>query len=105
MTKALIPGLVLPTGNLEAYQQVVNSIPLLSAEEEFELADRYRTKNDLSAAWRLVTAHLRFVVRVSQQYAGYGLPQEDLIQEGNIGLMKAAAIPGLLRTRRDMSSG
>jgi len=89
MTKALIPGLVLPTGNLEAYQNAVNSIPLLSAEEERELAQRYRQQNELDAAWRLVAAHLRFVVRIARDYSGYGLPQEDLIQEGNIGLMKA----------------
>jgi RNA polymerase sigma-32 factor len=89
MTKALIPGLVLPSGTLEAYQNAVNSIPLLSAEEETELAQRYRRQNELDAAWRLVAAHLRFVVRIAKDYSGYGLPQEDLIQEGNIGLMKA----------------
>lgn len=89
MTKALISGLVLPSGNLEAYQNAVNSIPLLTAEEESELAERYREQNELDAAWRLVAAHLRFVVRIAKDYSGYGLPQEDLIQEGNIGLMKA----------------
>lgn len=89
MTTALIPGLVLPSGNLEAYQNAVNSIPLLTAEEETELAERYRRENELDAAWRLVAAHLRFVVRIAKEYSGYGLPQEDLIQEGNIGLMKA----------------
>lgn len=89
MTTALTPGLMLPSGNLEAYQNAVNSIPLLSAGEEAELAERYRRKNELDAAWRLVSAHLRFVVRIAREYSGYGLPQEDLIQEGNIGLMKA----------------
>lgn len=89
MTKALIPGLVLASGNLEAYQNAVNSIPLLSAAEETDLAQRYRRQNELDAAWRLVAAHLRFVVRIAKDYSGYGLPQEDLIQEGNIGLMKA----------------
>lgn len=89
MTRALIPGLVLASGNLEAYQNAVNSIPLLSAEEETELAERYREHDELDAAWRLVAAHLRFVVRIARDYAGYGLSQEDLIQEGNIGLMKA----------------
>ncbi|MFZ0256922.1 MAG: RNA polymerase sigma factor RpoH [Gammaproteobacteria bacterium] len=89
MTKALIPGLVLSSGNLQAYQNAVNSIPLLTAEEESKLAERYREQNELDAAWRLVAAHLRFVVRIAKDYSGYGLPQEDLIQEGNIGLMKA----------------
>jgi len=81
--------LALPTGNLNAYCQAVNSIPLLSAVEEQELARRYREQDDLDAAWQLVMAHLRFVVRVARGYAGYGLAQGDLIQEGNIGLMKA----------------
>ncbi|MGF1614425.1 MAG: RNA polymerase sigma factor RpoH [Gammaproteobacteria bacterium] len=89
MTKALIPGFALSSGNLEAYQNAVNSIPLLTAEEEKELAERYRRQNELDAAWQLVAAHLRFVVRIARDYSGYGLPQEDLIQEGNIGLMKA----------------
>jgi len=81
--------LALPTGNLAAYCQAVNSIPLLSEAEEQELARRYREQDDLDAAWQLVMAHLRFVVRVARGYAGYGLSQGDLIQEGNIGLMKA----------------
>ena len=62
---------------------------MLTAEEERELAERYRNEHDLDAAWELVTAHLRFVVRIARGYDGYGLPQADLIQEGNVGLMKA----------------
>lgn len=79
----------LPVGSLEAYIQSVNGIPALSPAEERELAERYQRHNDLDAARRLVLAHLRFVVRIARGYAGYGLPQADLIQEGNIGLMKA----------------
>lgn len=79
----------LPTGSLAAYQQSVNTIPLLSAEEEQQLAERFRRQNDLDAAWQLVQSHLRFVVRIARGYSGYGLPLADLIQEGNIGLMKA----------------
>lgn len=81
--------MALPTGSLEAYQQAVSSIPMLSAEEERELAERYQRENDLEAARRLVLSHLRFVVRVARGYNGYGLAQADLIQEGNVGLMKA----------------
>jgi len=76
-------------GSLESYIQSVNRIPLLSKEQEFALATRYRTENDLDAARQLVLSHLRVVVSVARGYAGYGLPQADLIQEGNIGLMKA----------------
>ena len=78
-----------PTGNLEAYRQGVYSIPMLSLEEEHDLAVRFQRDDDLNAAWRLVLSHLRFVVRVARGYDGYGLPQADLIQEGSIGLMKA----------------
>jgi RNA polymerase sigma-32 factor len=81
--------LALPSGSLEAYIQAVNQIPVLSAAEERELALRFRLHNDIDAARRLVLSHLRFVVRVARGYTGYGLPQADLIQEGNIGLMKA----------------
>ncbi|MFQ5661332.1 MAG: RNA polymerase sigma factor RpoH [Gammaproteobacteria bacterium] len=81
--------LALPTGSLESYLQSVNRIPMLSAEEERELATRFRQTGDLEAARRLVMSHLRFVVRVARGYNGYGLSQADLIQEGNIGLMKA----------------
>ncbi len=76
-------------GSLEAYIASVNSIEPLSAEEERELALRLREHNDLDAARKLVLSHLRFVVYIARGYAGYGLPQADLIQEGNIGLMKA----------------
>ncbi|HEX5363833.1 MAG TPA: RNA polymerase sigma factor RpoH [Gallionella sp.] len=76
-------------GSLEAYIQSVNRFPVLSQEEEFAYATRFKTENDLDAARQLVLSHLRVVVSVARGYAGYGLPQADLIQEGNIGLMKA----------------
>jgi len=76
-------------GSLEGYIQTVNRFPLLSEEDESTLAMRFRTENDLDAARALVLSHLRVVVSVARGYAGYGLPQADLIQEGNIGLMKA----------------
>jgi RNA polymerase sigma-32 factor len=78
-----------PTGSLEQYIHAVNSTPVLSAEDERELARRLRDENDLDAARTLILAHLRFVVHVARGYVGYGLPLGDLIQEGNIGLMKA----------------
>jgi len=92
MSKALVPSHLLApagTGNLDAYIQEVNKIPMLTLEEEQDLACRYRDEDDLEAARRLVLAHLRFVVHVAKGYAGYGLALGDLIQEGNIGLMKA----------------
>jgi len=89
MSNALELKLALPTGNLAAYRQAVNSVPMLSAAEEKALAERYQATQDLDAAWELVTSHLRFVVRVARGYSGYGLQEADLIQEGNIGLMKA----------------
>ena len=67
----------------------MHSQPLLGADEERDLAERFRRHDDLNAAWRLVISHLRLVVRIAGRYTGYGLPQEDLIQEGNVGLMKA----------------
>jgi len=76
-------------GSLETYIRTVNSLPLLTVERERELARRYRGAGDLEAARELVLAHLRVVVAISRGYLGYGLPQADLIQEGNIGLMKA----------------
>ena len=79
----------LPLGSLDAYRHAVYDMPMLSAEEEHELARRFRNTNDLDAAWRLVLSHLRFVARIARGYDGYGLPQADLIQEGNVGLMKA----------------
>jgi RNA polymerase sigma-32 factor len=76
-------------GNLDAYISAVNRIPLLTLHREMELATRLRTLNDLEAARELVMSHLRLVVSISRQYLGYGLSHGDLIQEGNIGLMKA----------------
>ena len=78
-----------PLGSLDQYIQAANAIPVLSADEEFALATRLRETNDLDAAKRLVLSHLRFVVHVARGYAGYGLQLGDLIQEGNVGLMKA----------------
>ena len=78
-----------PGVNLGAYMSTVNQIPILTAEQEKELADRYFYNQDLDAAKMLVMSHLRFVVHIARSYAGYGLPQGDLIQEGNLGLMKA----------------
>src|SRR5690554_2959768 len=78
-----------PGANLEAYVQTVSSIPVVSIEEERELADRLYYQEDLDAARQLVMSHLRFVVHIARSYAGYGLAQADLIQEGNVGLMKA----------------
>jgi RNA polymerase sigma-32 factor len=97
MTSALIParaaGFPLPVplsaGSLDAYIAAVNRIPLLSEAEELELARRLRDDGDVAAARQLVLSHLRMVVAVARGYLGYGLPYADLIQEGNIGLMKA----------------
>jgi len=76
-------------GGLAGYMQAVNAAPVLSAEEEHQLAVRYHDENDLDAARQLVVSHLRHVVKVARGFTGYGLPLTDLIQEGNIGLMKA----------------
>ncbi|WP_417617684.1 RNA polymerase sigma factor RpoH [Oceanisphaera sp.] len=80
---------LVPQGSLEAYIQAVNTIPVLSAEEEKSLAERLYNEGDLSSARQMIMSHLRFVVHIARSYSGYGLPQADLIQEGNIGLMKA----------------
>lgn len=91
-TTALIPrmqSLPVPFDSLEGYIQAVSQMPMLSAEEEQELACRLRSHNDLAAAQRLIMAHLRFVAHIARGYVGYGLPLGDLIQEGNVGLMKA----------------
>jgi len=80
------PGSV---GSIDAYIQMVNRVPLLTADEEVSLARKYRDTDDLDAAGRMVMSHLRLVVAVARNYLGYGLPHADLIQEGNIGLMKA----------------
>jgi RNA polymerase sigma-32 factor len=82
-------GPAVPGRDLTAYIASVNSIPILSAEEERELANQYYYDNNLDAARQLVMAHLRFVVHLARSYSGYGLAQADLIQEGNVGLMKA----------------
>ena len=82
---AVVPSL----GNLDAYISAVNRLPMLTAEEEQEYAKKFKEHNDLEAAGKLVLSHLRLVVSVSRKYLGYGLPHGDLIQEGNIGLMKA----------------
>ncbi|WP_392397851.1 RNA polymerase sigma factor RpoH [Ralstonia mojiangensis] len=76
-------------GNIDAYIQSVNRVPMLTAEEEQRLAREYRDNDNLDAARRLVLSHLRLVVSIARGYLGYGLPHADLIQEGNIGLMKA----------------
>src|SRR4051812_25399956 len=82
---ALVPSL----GNLDAYITAVNRVPLLTQEEETAFARRLRENGDLQAAGSLVVSHLRLVVSISRKYLGYGLPHGDLIQEGNVGLMKA----------------
>jgi RNA polymerase sigma-32 factor len=76
-------------GSIETYIQSVNRFPILSAEEEHDLATRFSRENDLEAARKLVLSHLRLVVSIARGYLGYGLPHADLIQEGNVGLMKA----------------
>src|SRR5438552_2435989 len=85
----LLTSLSVPVGSIEAYIYQVNQIPLLTAEEEIACAERFHAQGDIEAARRLVLAHLRYVVRVARGYLGYGLPLNDLIQEGSLGLMKA----------------
>src|SRR5271163_2967062 len=84
-------GLVLagPVGSLDSYIDRVSQIPVLSKEDEIALAVRFRSEADLDAARQLVLSHLRFVVHIARGYLGYGLPMGDLVQEGNVGLMKA----------------
>ena len=82
-------GLVPALGNLDAYITAVNRLPLLTLEEEQQYARKLRNDNDVDSAGKLVMSHLRLVVSISRQYLGYGLPHGDLIQEGNVGLMKA----------------
>src|SRR3954452_6635530 len=79
----------MPTGSLEAYVQTVNRFPILSVEEEQRLARSFRDQNDLEGARQLVLSHLRLVVAIARGYLGYGLSHADLLQEGNVGLMKA----------------
>ncbi|MCP5143230.1 MAG: RNA polymerase sigma factor RpoH [Gammaproteobacteria bacterium] len=89
MSQALTLPFNLPVGSDEAYLQAVQRMPMLDAAREHDLARRFRDEDDLDAARELVLSHLRFVVRIARGYSGYGLSQNDLIQEGNIGLMKA----------------
>lgn len=90
MSHALQPaGMLSPGANLAAYMQTVNSISILTAEEEQNLAEDLYYRENLDAARQMVMAHLRFVVHIAKSYSGYGLSQADLIQEGNVGLMKA----------------
>ena len=89
MSKSTAMTMPVPAGSLEAYSQSISSIPVLTAEEEKALAIRLCEHNDLDAARQLIMSHLRFVAHIARSYSGYGLAQADLIQEGNIGLMKA----------------
>ena len=82
-------SLAVPGNDLDAYMRAVNAVPVLSADEEHQLAEALYYEQDLDAARNLVLAHLRFVVHIARSYSGYGLPLGDLVQEGNVGLMKA----------------
>ncbi len=84
-----LPATLPPVSSLESYIHAVNAIPMLTAEREIELGRRLKGMNDLAAARDLVLSHLRLVVSIARNYMGYGLPQADLVQEGNVGLMKA----------------
>ena len=88
-TTQLMTLSVAGSGSLEAYTHAVSTIPMLSADEERQLAERLQQHGDLEAARQLIMSHLRFVVHIARSYSGYGLPIGDLVQEGNIGLMKA----------------
>ena len=88
-TQAQALMLAVPGNNLDAYMRAVNAVPVLSADDEQRLAEQYYYEQDLDAARSLVLAHLRFVVHIARSYTGYGLPLGDLVQEGNVGLMKA----------------
>ncbi len=95
MATALVPrtpaelAIAGPVGSFDAYVDTVSRIPVLSREDEQELAIRFHRDGDLDAARQLVLSHLRFVLHIARGYAGYGLPMGDLVQEGNVGLMKA----------------
>src|SRR5688572_21560534 len=89
MTSMTLPAALPPVSSIESYVSAVNAIPMLTPERETELGRRLKDGNDLTAARDMVMSHLRLVVSVARNYMGYGLPQADLIQEGNIGLMKA----------------
>ena len=92
MSTVMVPKtdhLPAPTDSLEAYLQAISTLPVLKADQERQLAERWQQHSDLDAARQLVVSHLRFVVHIARGYVGYGLPLADLIQEGNVGLMKA----------------
>ena len=89
MTQALAFPTISAVGNIDAYIQAAKRFPILTEEEEFRLANRFREEDDVEAARQLVLSHLRLVISIARGYLGYGLPHADLIQEGNIGLMKA----------------
>jgi len=89
MTSALTLPVLTATDSLEQYSRLIKAYPILTAEEEHSLAIKFRDENDLEAARQLIVSHLRLVASIARGYNGYGLPQADLIQEGNIGLMKA----------------
>ena len=89
MTHALTFPAITSVGSIDTYIQSAKQFPILTEEEEFRLATRFREENDLEAARQLVLSHLRLVISIARGYLGYGLPHADLIQEGNIGLMKA----------------
>ncbi len=89
MTKEAYPMALVTQDSLDSYIRSVNSYPMLTADEERELAERLHYKGEIEAAKGLILSHLRFVVHVARGYSGYGLPMADLVQEGNIGLMKA----------------
>ena len=89
MTQALAFPMISAVGNIDAYIAAAKRFPILTEEEEFRLATRFRDEDDLEAARQLVLSHLRLVISIARGYLGYGLPHADLIQEGNIGLMKA----------------
>ncbi|OCG44369.1 RNA polymerase factor sigma-32 [Gilliamella sp. Choc4-2] len=82
-------GALIPQGNIESYLRMINTYPMLTVEEEKSLGERLYYNDDVDAARQLILSHLRFVAHIARGYSGYGLPQADLIQEGNIGLMKA----------------
>ena len=84
-----VPAVIPSLGNLDAYIQAANRVPILSYEEEKRLMERLHNENDMAAGRDLVMAHLRLVIAIARSYLGYGIPHADLIQEGNIGLMKA----------------
>jgi len=89
MTKNLSLTMLYPSGDFGLYQHTIRTIPSLTAEEEYELASKLKNNNDLEAAKKLILSHLKLVMKVARSYSGYNLPHADLVQEGNIGLMKA----------------